>query len=199
MTLPFWDFDLLLHGCQADDRSKIKLPLSLRRRRATNDGCPLLPLSLPGVRDDPSHVASWVPSKLLVLKRARIVGREKRPSALPRPSSLPFEGPSLVVSLSTCNNCGAGEDILPHPDRGHGPATHAEHGVSSIASHAAAHPSLPRRLPPGAVNSLGFQTRMDSKMAALRDYVIMNAPRSFPPPSSLPFRHTSRFVLPKLR
>ena len=52
------------------------------------------------------------PSEMLALKPPREGGR----SGLSFPPFL-FEGPSLVVSLSTCNNCGGGggEDILILP------------------------------------------------------------------------------------
>ena len=142
---------------------------------------------------------SWVTSKILVLKRARMVGRETRPSSLPRPSLRSFRGPQFSCQLVNMQQLRRG--------RGH-PASSRPRPRPPTRSMASAAlprtpprtPPSPRRLPllPGAVNSPGFQTRVDSKMAALRDYVIMNAPRSFPPPSSLPFRHTSRFVLPKL-
>ena len=63
------------------------------------------------------------------------------------------------------------------------PATHAEHGVSSSIASSASRVPLP--LPPTAVNSSGFQIRIDSKMAPRRYYIIMNAPRLFLP--SFPF------------
>ena len=126
-----------------------------------------------------------MPARSLSLCLSVVTGDDLAVSFLPRemlvlmlrpPSLTPslFKGPSLVVSLSTCNNRGGGgcggEDILDPTD--HGTATHAERGVSSgIASSAGR--ALPLPLPPNAVNSSGFQIRIDSKMAARRYYFMI--------------------------
>ena len=107
-----------------------------------------------------------------------------------RPPSLPpslFKGPSLVVSLSTCNNRGGGggggEDILDPTD--HGTATHAERGVSSgIASSAGR--ARPATATAKRCQFVGIsnKNRLKNGGAAILLYDIMNAPRLSPFSSS---------------
>ena len=168
------------------------------RRRGGRLTMPALPLSLSD-ETGMTLAASSVPSEMLLLKQPRKGGSEvgrTRGAALLPPSL--FEGPQFSCQLVNMQQL--------RRRRGH-PTPPTEPRL--LQPHGHGHPRRKQRqqqhclvgripLPPNAVNSSGFQMRIDSsEMAARRYHDIMNALKSVL--LSLPFRHTSRFVLPKLR